>query len=43
MRNNPDHGTKLEYQKLFVDQARIEKIRRFFAAKKTKVYKHFCI
>jgi hypothetical protein len=43
MRNNPDHGTKLEYQTLFIEQARMEKIKRFFAAKKTKVYKHFCI
>ena len=43
MRNNPEHGTNLEYKDLFVEQARIEKIKRFFAAKKTKVYKHFCI
>ena len=43
MRNNPQHGTKLEYSELFRDQARIEKIRRFFVAKRTKIFKHFTL
>ena len=43
MRNNPNHGTQLEYTDLFVKHARIEKIRRFFTHRKTKIYKHFCI
>lgn len=43
MRNNPNHGNKLEFTELFVKHARIEKIRRFFTQRKTKIYKHFCI
>jgi len=43
MRNNSNHGTKLEYTDTFVKYARIEKIRRFFIHKKQKIYKHFCI
>ena len=43
MRNNPKHGTKLEYTDHFIKYARIEKIRRFFNTKKQKIYKHFCI
>ena len=43
MRNNPKHGTKLEYQDTFIKQARIEKIRRFFNLRKQKIYKHFCV
>tara|TARA_B110000305_G_C18868846_1_gene372187 strand:- start:14 stop:418 length:405 start_codon:yes stop_codon:yes gene_type:complete len=43
MRNNPKHGTKLEYTEAFVKYARIEKLRRFFTMKKQKIYKHFCI
>ena len=43
MRNNPKHGTKLEYSELFVKHARIEKIRRFFTHRKTKIYKHFTL
>lgn len=42
MRNNPKHGTKLEYTDTFVKYARIEKIRRFFIHKKQKLYKQFC-
>jgi hypothetical protein len=34
MRNNPQHGHKLEYQEPFVKYARIEKIRRFFSQNK---------
>ena len=43
MRNNPVHGTKLEYSQTFLKYARVEKIRRFFNMKKQKLYKHFCI
>ena len=43
MRNNPKWGTKLEYTETFKKYSRLEKIRRFFAAKKQKIYKHFCI
>ena len=43
MRNNPLHGTKLEYTDTFQKYARVEKIRRFFNMKKQKLYKHFCI
>ena len=43
MRNNPNHGQELEYGKVFVEQARIEKIRRFFKDAKQKLYKHYCI
>ena len=34
MRNNPEHGTKLEYADSFKKYARLEKIRRFFNMKK---------
>ena len=34
MRNNPNHGHKLEYEQLFLEQARVEKIRRFFTTKR---------
>jgi hypothetical protein len=43
MRNNPNHGTKLEYTDYFIKYARIEKIRRFFMHRKTKIYKHYMI
>lgn len=43
MRNNPAHGTKLEYTEVFKKYSRLEKIRRFFNMKKQKIYKHFCI
>ena len=43
MRNNPNFDNKLEFSEVFIKQARIEKIRRYFASNKTKVYKHFCI
>ena len=43
MRNNPNHGAETEFGDCFKKQAAIEKIRRFFAAQKTKIYKHFCI
>ena len=43
MRNNPKHGTKLEYTEMFIKHARIEKIRRFFTHRKTKIYKHFTL
>ena len=43
MRSNPKHGTKLEYTDLFIKHARIEKIRRFFTHRKTKIYKHFTL
>ena len=43
MRNNPNAGAESEYGNCFVEQARIEKIRRFFKDGKTKIYKHFCI
>ena len=34
MRNNPNNGAKLEYAELFEQQSRVEKIRRFFVAKR---------
>lgn len=43
MRNNPKHGAKLEYADLFEQQSRVEKIRRFFVAKRQKIYKHFTL
>ena len=43
MRNNPQHGAKLEYAELFEQQARIEKIRRFFQSKRQKIFKHFTL
>ena len=43
MRNNPKHGTKLEYADLFEQYARVEKIRRFFVAKRQKIFKHFTL
>ena len=43
MRNNPQHGAKLEYAELFEQQARVEKIRRFFKNKRNKIYKHFTL
>ena len=43
MRNNPNHGAKLEYAELFEQQARVEKIRRFFVAKRQKIFKHFTL
>ena len=30
MRNNPKHGTKLEYESLFMEWSVVEKLRRFF-------------
>lgn len=43
MRNNPKHGAKLEYADLFEAQSRVEKIRRFFQAKRQKIFKHFTL
>lgn len=43
MRNNPKHGTKLEYAETFQTYAKVEKVRRFFNTNKQKIYKHFCI
>ena len=43
MRNNPNHGHKLEYEQLFLEQARVEKIRRFFTTKRQKIFKHFTL
>ena len=43
MRNNPKHGAKLEYADLFEQFARVEKIRRFFQAKRQKIFKHFTL
>ena len=43
MRNNPTHGAKLEYADLFEQYARVEKIRRFFVAKRQKIFKHFTL
>ncbi len=43
MRNNPKHGVKLEYAELFEQYSRIEKIRRFFVAKRQKIFKHFTL
>ena len=43
MRNNPKHGAKLEYAELFEQFARVEKIRRFFQAKRQKIFKHFTL
>lgn len=41
MRNNPKHGTTLEYTENFIKYSRIEKIRRFFNTKKQKINKHW--
>ena len=41
MRNNPKHGKKLEYEDMFVEYAKIEKLRRFFQFKRQKIFKHF--
>jgi len=43
MRNNPKHGAKLEYADLFEQFAKVEKIRRFFQAKRQKIFKHFTL
>ena len=43
MRNNPNKGCKLEYAELFEQFARVEKIRRFFQAKRQKIFKHFTL
>ena len=43
MRNNPKHGTTLEYTDNFIKYSRIEKIRRFFNAKKQKINKHWTV
>ena len=43
MRNNPKHGAKLEYADLFIQYARVEKIRRFFSIKRQKIFKHFTL
>ena len=43
MRNNPDHGAKLEYKDLFEQQAGVEKLRRFFNLKRQKIFKHFTL
>lgn len=43
MRNNPKHGCKLEYADLFEQYSRVEKIRRFFQAKRQKIFKHFTL
>ena len=43
MRNNPKHGVRLEYAELFEQNARVEKIRRFFQAKRQKIFKHFTL
>jgi len=43
MRNNPKYGAKLEYADLFVQYARVEKIRRFFVIKRQKIFKHFTL
>ncbi len=41
MRNNPKHGTKLEYSEMFVQYAKVEKLRRFFQFKRQRIFKHF--
>ena len=43
MRNNPRHGTQLEYTEMFHKYARIEKIKRFFDSKKGRIQQHFAI
>lgn len=43
MRNNPKHGTKLEYEDMFVEYAKTEKLRRFFQFRRQKIFKHFSI
>lgn len=43
MRNNPKFGNKSEYQELFKKYSKAEKIRRFFQAKRSKIYKLFMI
>jgi len=41
MRNNPKHGKKCEYTELFQKYTKVEKIRRFFNSKRSKIYKNF--
>ena len=41
MRNNPKHGAKLEYEQLFIEWSHSEKLRRFFALRRQKIFKHF--
>ena len=41
MRNNPKYGTKLEFESLFNDWSRVEKMRRFFTLRRQKLNKHF--
>ena len=41
MRNNPKHGTKLEYEDMFVEHVKIEKLRRYFLQKRRHIFKHF--
>ena len=41
MRNNPKHGTKLEYESLFLEWSVVEKLRRFFHLRRQKFYSHF--
>ena len=41
MRNNPKHGTKLEYEQLFESWSHYEKLRRFFHLRRQKINKHF--
>ena len=43
MRNNAQHGAKLDYADLFEQQSRVEQIRRFFVAKRQKIFKHFTL
>ena len=41
MRNNPKHGKKLEYEEMFIEYAKVEKLKRFFQFKRQKIFKHF--
>ena len=41
MRNNPKHGTKLEYEDMFVEHIKVEQIRRFFLQRRRHIFKHF--
>ena len=43
MRNNPNHGVKLENAELFESMAKIERVRRFFTFKRQKIFKHFTL
>ena len=43
MRNNPEHGAKLEYAELFESLAKTEKIRRFFQSKRQRIFKNFTL